>query len=130
MGQELGREGTLPVLSYRAESQPRLRSCGRGVGVRSWLCLSRQKSGAKSPPLQEQSLSPGHRPRPGAAHCRGCPPGRQRRAEPCALRPRRSQLGGGQRGCHSPPIPGLPQTLSFPREQPEEGDTTEKPNFS
>lgn len=28
MGQELGREGTLPVLSYRAESQPRLRSCG------------------------------------------------------------------------------------------------------
>lgn len=127
MGQELGREGTLPVLSREPAEALVLR---RGVGVRSCLCLSRQKSGAKSPPLQQQSLSPGHRPRPGAAHCRGCPPGRQRRAEPCALRPRRSQLGGGQRGCQSPPIPGLQQTFSFPREQPEEGGTTEKPNFS
>lgn len=136
MGQEPGREGNPPVLSYRAESQPRLRSCGEeGAYGAGWVCPERNR-GQKA--LRCRSRA-----------CRqGIAPGRARRIagaapregggepSPARLAPGGASWGPGGRAAGTvtaPPVPGLQQSLPLPREQPEGGPRRKSlisPNFS
>lgn len=104
MGQELGREGTLPVLSYRAESQPRLLSCGeewaygpgcvcpdRNRGQKALRCRSR---------ACPQGIAPGR-----ARRIAGAAPGKAAASRALRPSPPEEPAGGRAAGLSQPPHP-------------------------
>lgn len=104
MGQELGREGTLPVLSYRAESQSRLRSCGEeGAHGPGCVCPDRNRgrklSAAGAEPVPRAS------PPAGRGALQGLPPGKAAASRALRASPPEEPAGGRAAGLSEPPLP-------------------------
>lgn len=133
MGQELGREGTLPVLSYRAESQPRLRSCGeewaygpacvcpdRNRGQKALRCRSR---------ACPQGIAPGRARRiAGAAPREG-----SGEPSPAPFAPGGASWGAGSGAVTAPPSQGCRRrfpSLGSSRRRGTRQKSLISPNFS